>query len=217
MSNLEGNWTDDSVAYAIQKWKEGLSCQQIADAIAKQFRLHPSRNAVIGKLNRLGYTRANPSAPAKAPSVSRSHVRPPRPPAGSAGGKPALVHASGYRKAAPEEVEAVRAERLAIGKAALKSAAVTAVESPNARSFLETPRIGVCKWPIGEGLSMLACCNEVARGSYCQGHADIAFSRVQPPERDRGDRLASSFTRFDRVAAVAPIANDISTLWDLAA
>ena len=73
----QANWSDDRVEQLKTLWTEGLSASQIARALGGV-----TRNAVIGKVHRLGLAgRASPSrsdrprlpmAP-KAPSV-RSHV-----------------------------------------------------------------------------------------------------------------------------------------------
>lgn len=190
-------WSDESIAFAVEKWRAGLSNAQIAKEIGKVFSFKPTRNAVIGKLNRLGHKRGRPALSCKAPKVARSYVRPPRPPAGSSAGKAAVVHSSAYRKASAGEAEAVRAERLAVGRAALKAMAqADAVVSPNARPFLEAPLFDACKWPIGEGMTMLSCCNPVERGSYCEGHAAVAYTGAKGPALVN---RATVFTRHERI------------------
>jgi hypothetical protein len=94
--------------------------------------------------------------------------------------------------------ESVRKERAAEGQKAIARASVSDVLSPNAVPFLDAQH--GCKWPIGEGMAMMSCCNKIARGVYCEGHAAVAFSAFQPAERDRADRRTSSFTRHDRIA-----------------
>ena len=72
------NWTDDRVEQLKNLWTEGLSASQIARALGGV-----TRNAVIGKVHRLGLAgRASPSRSDRprlpiAPKVSmRSHVPP---------------------------------------------------------------------------------------------------------------------------------------------
>lgn len=52
-------WTDDNTNEMIKMWGEGLS----ADAISYKFRGQVTRNAVIGKLHRMGYSDADRHAP----------------------------------------------------------------------------------------------------------------------------------------------------------
>lgn len=60
-SNGLGNWTDERVALLRKHWAEGLSASQIAKQLGGV-----SRNAVIGKVHRLGLAgRAQPDKPKK--------------------------------------------------------------------------------------------------------------------------------------------------------
>lgn len=66
-------WTDDRVHTLTRLWRDGLSASQIARALAGGV----TRNAVIGKVHRLGLSgRAKPRAPALRP---RRQTRPRRP------------------------------------------------------------------------------------------------------------------------------------------
>lgn len=49
-------WDDEHVALLTQLWSEGLSAAKVAEAINRQFGTDYSRNAVVGKLDRLGLT-----------------------------------------------------------------------------------------------------------------------------------------------------------------
>ena len=79
-------WTDERVQVLRKLWAEGLSANQIAKQLSCGF----SRNAVIGKVHRLGLAgRATPSRPTKTVRVTRPRavvtaprlrtVAPPRP------------------------------------------------------------------------------------------------------------------------------------------
>lgn len=58
------SWTNDRVQTLTRLWRDGLSASQIARALAGGV----SRNAVIGKVHRLGLNgRANPSPPGARP------------------------------------------------------------------------------------------------------------------------------------------------------
>lgn len=52
------SWTDDRVERAAELWVAGHSASEVAKAIGGT-----SRNAVIGKMNRLGLFRSAPSRP----------------------------------------------------------------------------------------------------------------------------------------------------------
>lgn len=49
-------WTEEMITLARSEWTRGSSASQIAGHILSQCRFHISRNAVIGKLHRLGLT-----------------------------------------------------------------------------------------------------------------------------------------------------------------
>ena len=74
------NWTEDRVEQLKSLWTEGLSASQIARALGGGV----TRNAVIGKVHRLGLAgRATPSRSdrPRLPSAPRMSMRPHQPPA----------------------------------------------------------------------------------------------------------------------------------------
>ena len=77
---MSSPWSEERIEQMKALWKEGLSCSQIA----KRLKCGVSRNAVIGKLHRLGLSgRREPSAPVNrkvrpaSPSRRAAVVRPP--------------------------------------------------------------------------------------------------------------------------------------------
>src|ERR1700749_3350562 len=71
-----GGWTEDRVAALKKLWLEGLSASQIAKQLGGV-----TRNAVIGKVHRLGLSgRATPASP---PRPASKAPLPPRPVSGS--------------------------------------------------------------------------------------------------------------------------------------
>lgn len=69
-------WTDEAVSILRKGWVEGMSANQIAKQIAAYGQGNFSRNAVIGKVHRLGMAgRATPSRPA----VRKRRTYAPRP------------------------------------------------------------------------------------------------------------------------------------------
>lgn len=195
-------WSSTELADVRDRWAKGESAAIIA-------RHHPNRTraAVIGIVHRNGWQhlgRGTVAAPARAPKVARSHIKPPKPEPGAVFGVLSQSKSSANAQ--------VRQERAAEGQEIIASVERTTVASPNATPFLQA-RDG-CKWPIGEGLGMLSCCNRIHRGVYCEGHSRIAFALQQPPQRDRSDRAASSFSRHDRVAVPRPKAANTDSLWD---
>jgi GcrA cell cycle regulator len=133
-------WTAERIEQLKSGFGAGLSCAQIANEIGV------SRNAVIGKLNRLGLSRGrNPGAP-RARSSGGSIRRP-----------------------------QVLTQRLLL-KAVFASAPPTDdVVSSEPCSLLNlAPR--KCRWPISDAVDITFCGNTTIDGmSYCAGHARMAY------------------------------------------
>ncbi|MDG2528190.1 GcrA family cell cycle regulator [Caulobacter endophyticus] len=155
-----GGWSDARVARLKALLAQGLSARQIAQALGAV-----SRNAVIGKIHRLGLAGGgSPSAPGRRarlsarPRLRRKAPSPPPPP--PCGGAPA-------------------AAALARPRAALVDAVGLAAD------LAALPR-QACRWPIGdprEG-AFSWCGRPVARtptgrASYCEGHRARAY-RARP-------------------------------------
>jgi GcrA cell cycle regulator len=168
------SWTDERVEMLKKLWADGLSASQIAGELGGI-----TRNAVIGKVHRLGL-----SGRAKTPSSSSS----PRP-----------------RKArAPSHV--FRSIRNAMrGNTALAAHAVAAYEAeiePEPEPLENVIPIGQrcsilelteekCHWPIGDpGQADFFFCggNTVIGLPYCGYHARIAYQPASDRRRDRDRR-----------------------------
>ena len=134
-------WSEDRVTTLKSLWLHGLSASQIAKALGGV-----TRNAVIGKVHRLGLSgRAVPSAPARPArtSIPRSprRVTAPRP-------KPAIRHTP--LPASPE--------------------------GPGLVSSMATLGAHACKWPIGDPKApSFTFCGRLANGPYCPAHEAQAF------------------------------------------
>ena len=142
-------WTPERVEQLRSCVVTGLTCSQIAAQIGV------SRNAVIGKLHRLGLSSG-------------------RPPGGAARSCPP-------RAARPRAPSQRRLLRLmwSNGAPAAGSAAGATVDSAQPCSLLDLDR-GKCRWPLGEpgrGAGDLTFCGNVAPDgiSYCTGHARMAY------------------------------------------
>jgi GcrA cell cycle regulator len=143
-------WTPERVEQLQSFVVAGLSCSQIAAQIGV------TRNAVIGKIHRLGLSPVRPPG-----AMARScppHPRDPRPP--SPRRRLRLLWSDG---AVTPEVEGVPA----------------AVESAEPCSLLDLAQ-GKCRWPVsdtgGRTADFVFCGNAVIEGlSYCAGHARIAY------------------------------------------
>jgi GcrA cell cycle regulator len=160
-------WTDERVTMLKKLWLEGLSASQIAKQLGGV-----TRNAVIGKVHRLGLSgRAAPSQP------SRPAFRPQR-------ARPAAAQPAPRREPAPRP--AVPPTPLA-----------PMVDLPGTATVL-TLGAHMCKWPIGDpSTDEFSFCGRRAgsEGPYCIEHARVAY---QPPQKKKGGAsdLARSLRRY---------------------
>jgi len=158
-------WTDERVELLKKLWLDGLSASQIAKQLGGV-----TRNAVIGKVHRLGLSgRAAPSQPArpafKAPRAPRPVAAP-----------------------APRRVEA---------QAQPAPAPVYYPEEPGSATVL-TLGAHMCKWPIGDPSTdnFTFCGRRAGDGPYCTEHARVAYQPQQTRKRTGATELARSLRRY---------------------
>ncbi len=150
-------WTDDRVELLKTLWAEGLSAAQIANKMGGV-----TRNAVIGKVHRLGLSgRATPAKPQRGctPSLERRETSAP--------------------KARRPEVKSVIPEPEFIAPLVLDT---------GDRTTVTTIKNNMCKWPLGDPAreDFHFCGQSTLSGkSYCAYHAHLAF---QPPQRREARR-----------------------------
>src|SRR4030088_874049 len=121
-------WSDDRVEQLKKLWEAGLSASKIAAELG-----NVTRNAVIGKVHRLGLSgRAkSPSSAAPRPRKARPHQHMMRVSRPAVRGNTALAHA--YDLDAEPEPELVDND----------------IPMGQRRTLLELPE-GTCRWPIGD-------------------------------------------------------------------
>jgi GcrA cell cycle regulator len=160
------SWTDERVEALKKLWSEGLSASHIAAELGGV-----TRNAVIGKVHRLGLAgRAkSPSSAAPRPRKPRAHghvLRVSRP---SVRGNTALAHAFELEvEAEPELVDNV-------------------IPMGQRRTLLELTE-ATCHWPIGDPgqPDFFFCGGQTISGlPYCAYHSRVAY---QPPNARRDRR-----------------------------
>jgi GcrA cell cycle regulator len=156
-------WTDERVETLKKLWLDGLSASQIAKQLGGV-----TRNAVIGKVHRLGLSgRATPSQP------QRPTFKAPRAP------RPAIAAAPAPRRA----IEPATPTQL--------PAPILSAEEPGTATVL-TLGAHMCKWPIGDPASdsFTFCGRRSDReGPYCSEHARVAY---QPQQQKKGGRSSAS-------------------------
>jgi len=153
---LAMGWTDERVTLLRKLWAEGLSASQIAKQLGGV-----TRNAVIGKVHRLGLAgRATPSRPAKRPvRTARPRIVGPT--------APRMRPTSTLPSVVIPHLEPVRFED---GKAA------------SVLTLSDT----MCKYPIGDPTDPdFAFCGRgsAASGPYCADHARLAYQPSQAKKR----------------------------------
>jgi GcrA cell cycle regulator len=159
------NWTDERVETLKKLWSEGLSASQIAAELGGV-----TRNAVIGKVHRLGLSgRAkSPSTAAPRPRKPRTHGQVLRVARPSVRGNTALAHVYELDvEAEPELVDNV----IPLGQR---------------RTLLELTE-ETCRWPIGDpGHADFFFCGgrTVSSLPYCAYHCRVAYQ----PANLRRDR-----------------------------
>ncbi|WP_439817012.1 GcrA family cell cycle regulator [Zavarzinia sp. CC-PAN008] len=150
-------WTDERISTLKHLWEQGLSASQIAARLGDV-----TRNAVIGKVHRLGLG-GRPS-PVRAERPKRAPA--PRPVVAVVAAAPQPIPA----RPRPVPVPAPAAEQ----------------PEPMARVSLMGMKERMCKWPVGEpqdGGFFFCGRKTVSTTPYCAEHAAKAYQPV--PKRDR--------------------------------
>lgn len=149
-------WTDERVEVLKTKWAEGHSASQVARMLGGV-----TRNAVIGKVNRLGLSgRAEPSGPKRLPRTPKA----PKP------------------KRSSDTGRAVRVTVLRPEVVVPPPPAV--VDAAKAKPWTERV-FGECAFPIsGQGAGTLSCCHEANDRGYCVAHWRLMTNEAQPSKRD---------------------------------
>lgn len=155
------SWTDDRVATLTKLWADGLSASQIAAELGGV-----TRNAVIGKVHRLGLSgRAKPASsnPKRVKRARQPYTNKPRT---SGRGVAVRDGPSPSVRAAIEDLEAPESKKLDLV------------------DLTET----TCKWPHGDPATddFHFCGNTAKDGSpYCEYHCRMAYQVTVDRRRDK--------------------------------
>lgn len=154
----KGSWTPERIAKLKELWAGGRSASEIARELGET-----SRNAVIGKIHRLGLSDLGRS-PAACPATSLRVAKP----------RPEKVARTKIFKPPPlPKPETQKTITLADRLAAM-------TPGPFARPWIERER-GQCAWPHGERGEILSCCAPCGDNTYCQAHRELAFRKDYNP------------------------------------
>jgi GcrA cell cycle regulator len=174
------SWTDERIEQLKHHWMEGKSASQIAGLLGHGL----SRNAVIGKVHRLGL-----AGRAKSPGLASSRPR------------PSVSHRAAAPRLAAAQPRITRgATALAIAPEALIEAEPEAFESVvvpmSLRVTIVELKEAMCRWPLGDPASseFRYCGSPAASGPYCAYHGSLAYQPAHDRRRER-DRLRRTALR----------------------
>lgn len=164
------SWTDERVELLRKLWSEGLSASRVAAALGPDI----TRNAVIGKIHRLGLAERAKTATQPRPRAQRAQQqqRPavPQSPRGVVIGNVALA-------LAPQTIIAPRAEPRDV------------VIPISERVTIMDLRESMCRWPMGDPTTpefrFCGAKSPIGQGPYCANHAQIAYQPAQERRRAR--------------------------------
>ncbi len=195
------SWTDERVEKLQELWNEGMSAAQIAKALGGV-----TRNAVIGKVHRLGLSNRGPAqqpgkppaeqkaeSPVEQPAVAPDEreeapaVGAPEPSAETAPAAPVEAEPAPAPVRAPQR-DTGRREPAPMTEERLEAlASLAELEKTAMRISLLELTERTCKWPIGDPTDpdFHFCGHASAPGRpYCAAHCAIAFQ----PMSSRRDR-----------------------------
>jgi GcrA cell cycle regulator len=181
MTDSSVTWNDERVEQLKKLWAEGRSASQIAAEIGGV-----SRNAVIGKVHRLGLS-GRAKAPGASPARPREKVAiPPRPAApqqqapAQAPPRPATIGATALAQPRLVEPVAEQSPEPILRPVPVADVVVAIAE----RVTIMDLREGMCRWPIGDPTSpdFRFCGASAFTGvPYCEHHSQMAYQ----PSADR--------------------------------
>lgn len=190
------SWTDDRVEVLKKMWGEGQSASQIAKELGGV-----TRNAVIGKVHRLGLSNRAGSGGAKAAAKPAAAAKPKVAPAAAKpkpAAKPAVKTTTGTDILPPLPMSAARRAIIPAGQPLPPQpsaneispealAKVSEIEKKAKRLTLMELTERTCKWPIGDPATddFWFCGLGVKAGKpYCEAHVGVAFQPMSA-RRDR--------------------------------
>jgi len=180
------SWTDERVELLKKMWSEGQSASQIAKELGGV-----TRNAVIGKVHRLGLSNRTNAQPAK-PAKEKEKAE--RPAAAKVTAKVAEPAEAAPERPSPPARKAIipagqplppQPSANEISPEALAS--VREVEKKSKKISLMELTERTCKWPVGDPATddFWFCGLPVQQGKpYCEAHVGVAFQ----PMSSRRDR-----------------------------
>lgn len=166
------SWTDERVELLKKLWAEGLSASQIAQKMGGI-----TRNAVIGKVHRLGLSGRATPARSSAPRVRKQRSASTGIPGGGAGKTHYATAGATALKVQPQATP--EAEPSPIREVMLSSDKKVSILDLSDKT---------CRWPNGEpGTESFHFCGHAPKPGmpYCEYHARIAFQPLHDRRRTK--------------------------------
>jgi len=182
MTETVPSWSDERVDLLRRLWQEGLSASRIATQLGGV-----SRNAVIGKIHRLGLSgRGAKGAEAPEGDLPRKAARVVEAPA-------AVAEASAPATAVQDCATVVTLQTAPVQPPAPEAPAPVPRPEPVAlavsrRVTIMDLRESMCRWPLGDPTTpdFHYCGDRAITGlPYCPGHAQVAYQPAAERKRDR--------------------------------
>jgi GcrA cell cycle regulator len=175
MTDAGVTWTDERVELLKKLWSDGLSASQIAAEIG-----NVTRNAVIGKVHRLGLSGRGKAKTTSTAPRPRKTTRAPSAPAPLAPAPRSNV-----------VIAPVPPQRHAESEPDLPALDDDVVVPMSERVTIMDLRESMCRWPMGDPTKpefRFCGARSVTGLPYCSHHARVAYQPVADRKRDR--RLA---------------------------
>ncbi len=177
------SWTDERVELLKKMWSEGQSASQIAKELGGV-----TRNAVIGKVHRLGLSNRAGSSPTPAPEKKATRAAPAASPKPATKPEDKVVEVTVQpRKPIVPAGQPLPPQPSANEISPEALATVREVEKTAKKIGLMELTERTCKWPIGDPATedFWFCGLAVQQGKpYCEAHVGVAFQ----PMSNRRDR-----------------------------
>ncbi len=171
-------WTTERVDLLKKLWSDGLSASQIAGELGGV-----TRNAVIGKVHRLGL-----SGRAKAPAAAQKVRKPVTKPISGSSGSPGSHHSRGGMTPQSHGATALKMDMSPAPAPEPESRPIAELVPLAQRATILTLTERTCKWPIGDPSTddFYFCGHNSDPGvPYCQYHCRIAYQPAADRRRDR--------------------------------
>ena len=187
------SWTDDRVEILKKMWGEGQSASQIAKELGGV-----TRNAVIGKVHRLGLSNRTTTGTAAEPKAKPAAKAKPKAKAAAAQVKPDGPIMQTQSATPPKQNLPARKQIIPAGQPLPPQPSANEI-SPEALAKVnevekKAKKIGLmeltertCKWPVGDPATedFWFCGLPVKQGKpYCEAHVGVAFQPMSA-RRDR--------------------------------